>query len=305
MFGGMHTIGEFDRTALISGAASVSPMAFANTVINAPAGQTAIWHNLRGANSTVATGSISGVSAVGHGADLIRSGKSKAVVVGGVDEFSVESFRGFDLAGLLCSNGEYPECPVPFDERRNGFALGEGSSFLVLEEFTYAGARGARILAEVKGYASAFDPSQGKDSDQAVRTLVRTMHTAMTRSRVTQRDIDFISASGNGSKAEDSNELNALAAAFGGRAKELPVTAIKCAIAESLGGSGPTQVAVAIETLHHQVLPGIIGLQELAPTCPLQSLSSKTQTIKARNALINGVGLDGNCCSIVIAVSDS
>jgi 3-oxoacyl-[acyl-carrier-protein] synthase II len=305
MLGGAHTIGDFDRTALVSGAASVSPMAFANTVINAAAGQTAIWHNLRGANSTVATGSISGISAVGHGTDLIRCGRSKALVAGGVDEFSDESFRGFDLAGLLCSNGACHECPVPFDLRRNGFALGEGSGFLVLEELTYANARGARILAEVKGYASAFDSSQGKDPDQAVGTLVRTMHTAMNRAGVTQHDIDFISASGNGSVTQDSYELDALATVFGGRAKELPVTAIKSAIAEALGGSGPTQIAVAIETLHNQLLPGIIGLQELAPTCPLQSLSSKTQTIKAHSALINGVGLDGNCCSIVVAVFDA
>jgi 3-oxoacyl-[acyl-carrier-protein] synthase II len=304
MFGGMHTIGDFDRTSLVSGTASVSPMAFANTVINAPAGQTAIWHNLRGANSTVATGSISGISAVGHGTDMIRSGKSKALVAGGVDEFSVESFLGFDLAGLLCSNGARPECPVPFDQRRNGFALGEGSGFLVLEELAYASTRGVRILAEIKGYASAFDFSQGKDPDRAVRTLVHTMHTALTRSCIAECDIDFVSASGNGSIVQDSSELAALALVFGDRAKGLPVTAIKSATGEALGGSGPTQLAVAIETLHNQLLPGIIGLLELPAACPLKGISPKTQPIRARNALINGVGLDGNCCSIVIAMFD-
>src|SRR5258708_31622815 len=72
MLSGMHTIAEFDRTALTSGPASVSPMAFANTVINAAAGQAAIWHNLRGANSTVAAGSASGVCAVANAADVVR-----------------------------------------------------------------------------------------------------------------------------------------------------------------------------------------------------------------------------------------
>lgn len=80
MFAGMHNIGDFDRTAITSGPASVSPMAFANTVINAAAGQTAIWHNMRGPNTTVAAGSISGISAVGHGADLIRDmGQGRSV----------------------------------------------------------------------------------------------------------------------------------------------------------------------------------------------------------------------------------
>src|SRR6266851_8800556 len=96
MFGGMHTIAEFDRTALTFGPATVSPMAFANTVINAAAGQAAIWHNLRGVNSTVAAGSVSGIGAVAYGADLIRHGRSSALLAGGVDEFSLESFVGFD-----------------------------------------------------------------------------------------------------------------------------------------------------------------------------------------------------------------
>jgi 3-oxoacyl-[acyl-carrier-protein] synthase II len=304
MFGGMHTIGDFDRTAIVSGAASVSPMAFANTVINAAAGQTAIWHNLRGANSTVATGSTSGSSAVGHGTDLIQSGRSKAVLAGGADEFSVESFCGFGRAGLLCTNGACPELPVPFDRRRNGFALGEGAGFLALEELTYAVQRGAELLAEVKGYATAFDHLQGKDPDLAVRTLVRAIRKALDRSGIGPDEIDFVSASGNGSVVGDRYELGALALVFGDRARDLPVTAIKCGTGEALGASGPTQLAVAIETLNNKMLPGVIGLQDLPPACPLQRISAETQTINARTALVNGVGLDGNCCSIVIASLD-
>jgi 3-oxoacyl-[acyl-carrier-protein] synthase II len=300
MFGGMHTIGEFDRTALVSGVGSVSPMAFANTVINAAAGQTAIWHNLRGANSTVAAGSTSGISAVGHGADLIRCGRAQALLAGGVDEFSIESFCGFGRAGLLCTYGTRPELPIPFDHCRNGFALGEGAGFLALEELSYAKGRGATILAELKSYATAFDTSQGKDSDLAIDTLARAMRTALKRSSMTTQDIDFVSASGNGSILGDCYELSALALVFGERAKELPITAIKSGTGEALGASGPAQLAVAIETLNTGVLPGVVGLQELPPGCPLQGIRADTRKIKAGNALINGMGLDGHCCSIVI-----
>ncbi len=304
MFSGMHTIGDFDRTAITAGPASVSPMAFANTVISAAAGQTAIWHNLRGANSTVATGSTSGISAVGHAFDLIRRGNSRAVLAGGVDEFSVESFCGFGRAGLLCTNGTQPECPIPFDERRNGFALGEGAGFLALEEFAVAEERGARILAEIKSYATAFDCSQGNDPDMAVRTVTRTMRTAIERSGKTIRDIDFVSASANGSVARDSFELAALTSLFGDQVTNLPVTAIKSGTGEALAASGPLQLAMAIETLQTGKLPGVIGLRELPPASPLQGISASPRSIKARTALINGVGLDGNCCSIVIALVD-
>jgi 3-oxoacyl-[acyl-carrier-protein] synthase II len=302
MFGGMHTIGEFDRSALSSGPASVSPMVFANTVINAAAGQTAIWHNLRGANSTVATGSISGISAVGHATDLICHGGSKAVLAGGVDEFSIESFVGFSRAGLLCTDGASPELPIPFDQRRNGFALGEGAGFVVLEDLTYAMERGARVLGEVKGYATAFDHSQGKDPDLAVRTLVRAMRTALNRSSMSVHDVDFVSASANGSVVRDCYELTALAQVFGDRAKELPVTAVKSGTGEALGASGPTQLAVAIESLNNGCLPGVVGLQGLSPACPLEGIRAESRTINARSAMINGVGLDGNCCSLLIAL---
>jgi len=302
MFGGMHTIGDFDRTAILSGPATVSPMAFANTVINAAAGQTAIWHNLCGVNSTVATGSISGISAIGHGADLIRCGRSTAVLAGGVDEFSIESFSGFGHAGLLCANSSNLECPVPFDHRRNGFALGEGSGFLVLEELTYAMNRGATILAEVRGFATAFDCSQGKNEEIAVRTLTRAMRTALARSNLVPADIDLVSASANGSVARDDYELSALGNVFGNRAERLPVTAIKCGIGEAFGASGPAQVAIAIQTLHSGKLPGVTGLQEPPPACPTLTISAETQAVGTRRALINGLGLDGNCCSVVVAL---
>lgn len=302
MFGGMHTIAEFDRTAIISGPASVSPMTFANTVINAAAGQTAIWHHLRGANSTVATGSVSGISAIGHASDWITEGRSTVVFAGGADEVSIESFRGFARAGLLCADRDCGEVPVPFDQRRNGFALGEGAGFLVLEDLAHAERRDARAVAEIKGHGAAFDVSQGRDPNLTVRAIVRAIKTAIGRSGMTIDSIDFVSASANGSITGDCCELSALAAVFGERAREMPVTAIKSGTGETLGASGPLQVAVAIKTLNSGILPGIIGLAELPPACPLENVLARTRTITARTALINGVGLDGNCCSLVLAL---
>jgi 3-oxoacyl-[acyl-carrier-protein] synthase II len=300
MFGGMHTIADFDRTALVSGPASVSPMAFANTVINAAAGQTAIWHKLRGANSTVATGSTSGISAIGHAAEMIQRGKAAVALAGGVDEFSAESFLGFGCAGFLCTNDPHPETPVPFDARRNGFALGEGAGILVLENLEHAKDRGAEPLAELRGYASAFDPSRGRESTQTVNALARAMRIAIQRSGFGVDDVGFVSASANGSVLHDCYELLALWQTFGERAEHLPVTAIKSGIGETLGASGALQIGVAFQTLKTQEMPGIIGLDKLASGCPMQGILPNTRSIHAHSGLINGVGLDGNCCSLVI-----
>jgi len=304
MFGGMHTIGDFDRAALLSGPASVSPMAFANTVINAAAGQTAIWHKLRGSNTTVATGSTSGVSAVGHALELIQREKVAVVLAGGADECSFESFLGFSRAGLLCTNSSHAEMPIPFDDRRNGFALGEGAVILVLEDLDHASKRGAVPLAELRGYAAAFDVSQGKNPSQTVSALARSMRMAIDRSGLALDDIGFVSASANGSVLQDCCELSALCGVFGDRAERLPVTAIKCGTGETLGASGALQITVAIQTLKTQELPGIIGLEKLPPGCRMRGILPTTRRIKAHTGLINGVGMDGNCCSLVIVGLD-
>jgi len=304
MFGGMHTIGDFDRAALLSGPASVSPMAFANTVINAAAGQTAIWHKLRGPNSTVATGSTSGVSAVGHAVELVQRGKTAIALAGGADECSLESFLGFGRAGYLCTNGRQPEMPIPFDDRRNGFALGEGAGILVLEDLDHASKRGATPLAELRGYAAAFDASQGKNRSQTASALARSMRMAVYRSGLKPDDIGFVSASANGSVQHDCCELSALCEVFGNRAEQLPVTAIKCGTGETLGASGALQITVAIQTLKTQELPGIIGLEKLPSGCRMRGVLATARRIKARAGLINGVGMDGNCCSLVIVGLD-
>src|SRR5919107_1672316 len=102
MFCSVRTIAEFDRRALEAGPGYASPMDFANTVINAAAGQTAIMHGLRGVNTTVSADLTSGLQAVSYAADLIRSGRAEALLAGGAEELCFESFYGFDRAGLLC-----------------------------------------------------------------------------------------------------------------------------------------------------------------------------------------------------------
>src|SRR5215472_17768079 len=162
MFGSVHTISKFDRHALVQGPSYASPMSFANTVINAAAGQTAIWHRLRGVNSTIASGSSSGLQAIVYAAQLIAGGQGRALLAGGAEELCFESFLAFNRAGLLCgSNHESGDFPIPFDSRRNGFALGEGAALLMLEEAQSAASRGARVLGEIKGWGSAYDPSRG------------------------------------------------------------------------------------------------------------------------------------------------
>jgi 3-oxoacyl-[acyl-carrier-protein] synthase II len=284
MFSGLKTIAEFDRRGLTRGPSYVSPLDFANTVINAAAGQTAIWHDLRGVNSTVAASAASGLLAIGSAADLIRAGRADALLAGGAEELCFETLLSFSRAGLL--SGDEP--PRPWDARRRGFALAEGAALVLLEEAESAAARGARVLAEVKGQSTAFDRSRGADPERAARAVARAITTALADAGVRPEEVDALSAAANGSLQGDAAEAAGIAAALGPRAVAIPLSAIRGLTGEALAASGGFQVVDLLEAMADGRLPGVTGHEPSAE-------------VEVRLALVNAMGLDGQHISLVLA----
>src|SRR5579864_2167084 len=302
MFGAAHTIGQFDRSALTKGPGGVSPLDFPNTVMNAAAGQSAIWHGLTGVNSTITTGITAGLHAIGYGTELIRSGRANVIVAGGAEEFSLESVYGFQRAGMLCgSHGEAEPLPVPFHARRNGLAIGEGTAFVVLEERDFAEARGARILAVIRGHGTTQDASRGDDEKSSMAAIARSIRLALAEAEVAPDQIDCLSASASGSVWFDAREGCAAAQALGGAASRVPVTAIKSMLGETLGASGAMQLVDLVETMRQGVLPGIPHLSEVDAGLPLRMAGPENREVDARIGLVNSVGHYGSCCSVVVA----
>jgi 3-oxoacyl-[acyl-carrier-protein] synthase II len=302
MFCSVRTISEFDRRALEAGPAYASPMDFANTVINAAAGQTAILHDLRGVNTTVSTGVTSGLQAVAYATDLIRAGRARSLLAGGADELCFESFYGFDRAGMLCrSDGHDGHYAVPFDARRNGFTPGEGAALLMLEEAGAARERGARVLAEVCGTGSGYDCSRGRDERRGVESVAHAMRFALYEAMSRAYEVECLSASANGSPGGDRREARAVAEVFGDHARTMPATAIKAMLGETLGASGAMQVVAALETMRDGRLPGVPQLEEVEADCTLSLAGHARQGVDASNVLVNSVGFDGHCCSLLLA----
>ena len=261
-------------------------MDFANTVINAAAGQTAIWHNLRGINSTISSGSASGLAALCYATDLIRFAGQTAVLAGGAD-------------GMLHVSDD-STFPVPFHAQRTGFALGEAAGLLMLEEWEAAQARGARILAEVRGHGSVYD-SSGHEQTMAVRSIVRAMSDALNDAGILPGEVTCISASANGSVQADQDEASAIHSLFNGNSHAIPITAIKSMIGETLGSSGSLQAIDLVETIRSSVLPGIRGLEQQDPLLPELNFCYEQHEINKCCGLINSIGLDGNVYSLVIS----
>jgi 3-oxoacyl-[acyl-carrier-protein] synthase II len=305
MFCSVHTISEFDRRALEAGPAYASPMDFSNTVINAAAGQTAILQNLRGVNSTISTGTTSGLQAIAYATDLIRCGRACAILAGGADELCFESFYGFDRAGLLCRSdycaGDFP---IPFDARRNGLALGEGAALLMLEDAASARKRGARVLAEVSGHSSSYDCSRGRKDRDAVDAIAFTVRHALNDAFMLPHEIDCLSASANGSSVGDRHEAQGVFVGLNGQTHKLPVTAIKAMLGETLGASGPMQAVSLLETMRDGVLPGIPQLEKIEDDFPLEMVGQESHEIDVLSGLINSIGFDGHCCSLILTRCD-
>jgi 3-oxoacyl-[acyl-carrier-protein] synthase II len=299
MYCSLRTIAEFDRRAVQAGPSHASPLDFANSVINAAAGQAAIWHGLPGVNSTISAGAASGLMALSTAADLIRTGRSVALLAGGVEELCFESFVSFLHAGRLAGpDGR----AIPFDARRDGMALAEGAAILALEEAGEAARRGAPVLAEILGHGSAFDPTGG---ERAADTLARAVCLSLEDAGLGPADVDAVSSGANGGVEEDRQEAAGIAAALGERAGSVPVTAVKSMLGEALGASGALQAVAALGTLADGVLPGILGLGDVEEGFLLPGVSAVSRPVGARRILITISGYGGHGCALILGAAQS
>jgi 3-oxoacyl-[acyl-carrier-protein] synthase II len=298
MFCSVRTIGEFDRRGLQAGPQYVSPMDFSNTVLNAAAGQVAIWQRLTGVNSTVAAGAASGAQALGYAVELIRTGRADVLVAGGAEEICFESALGFARAGRLARpDGDRPGCGVPFDSRRTGAVLGEGAAFAVLEAEEIAVARGARIAGRLRGWANGYDPDALVSSVHESDVLAKTIEQALKDADVP--GVDVVSASASGHPILDRREAGAIAAAVG---TSTPVTAIKSVTGESLGAAGALQTVTALHAMRCRRLPGISGLSAVDPGMRL-NVDASTRPLAAERALVTATSHEGHAVALVLSLT--
>jgi 3-oxoacyl-[acyl-carrier-protein] synthase II len=298
MFCSVRTIGEFDRRALQAGPQYVSPLDFSNTVLNAAAGQVAIWQKLRGVNATIAAGATSGLHAIGYGSQLIERGRVDALVAGGAEEICYESFYGFRQAGRLAprsSDGGWHA--TPFDADRQGTLMGEGAAFLVLESEQAARARRAPVLGRIIGFGSAYDPLMEDRHSNRPGALATAIRRALADGGVEPHEIGLVSASASGSPVLDAWEAAGIAAAVG---HAVPVTAIKSMTGEALGASGALQVLAAVESLRSGRLPGVAGLAALDSNIALDVVPD-TRAVPVSRALVTSIAPEGNCCAMILA----
>lgn len=255
-----------------------------------------------GPSAVVSTGCTSGIDSVGYAVDLIREGSADVVVAGSSDApISPITVACFDAIKATTPREDDPErASRPFDASRNGFVLGEGAAFFVLEEFEHARRRGAHIYAEIAGYATrsnAFHMTglrpDGVEMAEAIRV-------ALDEARIDGDRIDYINAHGSGTKQNDRHETAAFKRSLGDHAHRVPVSSIKSMVGHSLGAIGSIEIAASVLAIEHDAVPPTANLHAPDPDCDLDYVPLTAREHRTDVVLTVGSGFGGFQSAMVL-----
>lgn len=298
--GGLGSIEHYHDVLKEKGPGRVSPFFIPMTIINLASGQVAIRVGAKGPNSCAVTACATGNHCIGDAYRLIQRNDADVMIAGGAEAaITPLGVAGFASAKALSfRNSEPTKASRPFDKDRDGFVLGEGAGVVVLEELEHARARGARIYAELIGYAMNSDAYHITAPPEEGEGAVRCMELALKNAGVTKTDIGYINAHGTSTMA-DAIETKAIKHVFGEQAYRIPVSSTKSMTGHLLGAAGGIEAVFSILALHHGILPPTINLDHPDPACDLDYVPNQARPAKIQVALSNSFGFGGvNACLI-------
>ena len=292
-------ISEFSKEAAEEGPQFVNPAGFPGTTINAPSSQVSIRFNIKGCNTTISTGYTAGLDSLKYALDFIKLGRLKAALVAGVEALSFQNFVGFYNLGFLAGiNGEELSCP--FDKRRNGIILGEGSCVLLVEDEEFARKRNAKIYARILSAENFFDAYRSGKYQPQAEGLKKVISRALKHSVKSKNRLDYISAAANSVIQQDRLETMAIKEDFQELAYKIPISSIKSMIGETLSAAALFQVASSIGAMVRDFIPPTINYSEPDPECDLDYIPNRARKTEVRSVLINNFGPGGNNAAAVI-----
>jgi minimal PKS ketosynthase (KS/KS alpha) len=256
-----------------------------------------------GPAAVVSSGCTSGLDSVGYACELIREGSVDVMITGGTDApISPITLACFDAIKATTPRRDDPgHASRPFDGTRDGFVLGEGAAMFVLEELHSARRRGARIYAEIVGYASRCNAYHMTGLRPDGRELAEAIAAAMAEAKLPGDDIDYINAHGSGTRQNDRHETAAFKRILGDHAYRIPVSSIKSMIGHSLGAIGSLEIAASALAIEHDVVPPTANLHTLDPECDLDYVPLTAREQRTDVVLTVGSGFGGFQSSMVLA----
>ncbi len=300
--GGTDVVEEQRLVLEEKGPKRVNPTSIPALLINMAGCFLAIQYDIRGPVNASVSACATGISGIGEGMRRIVWGDADVMLAGGteaaVTPLTVSAFGR--LTALSTRNDTPKKAITPFDLNRDGTVMGEGAGVVVLESLEHAQARGARILAEVKGYSLTSDAyhissprDDGSSSGQAMKN-------ALQEAGLTPQDVDYIAAHGTGTQMNDATETKAIKVAFGESAYDLAISSVKSMTGHTLGAAGAISAIAAVKAMHEGYIPPTINLETPDPVCDLDYVPNTPRQAEVNVAMANGFGFGGQNASIVL-----
>ncbi|HEY8150070.1 MAG TPA: beta-ketoacyl-[acyl-carrier-protein] synthase family protein [Vicinamibacteria bacterium] len=237
-----------------------------------------------------------GNHAIGCAFDHIADGAMDVVLAGGADSFSRTAFLGFMTLRALA-----PDHCRPFDRGREGMVVSEGAAILVLESLDHARRRGARVYAEVASYGLACDAYHITGPDPEARGAVAAIGRALEGARIDPARVDYVSAHGTGTPANDKSEAVAMHRVFGERGRRVPISSVKSMIGHTMGTAAAIEAAVCALAITRSAVPPTINYETPDPECDLDCVPNEARAMPVRVALSNSFAFGGNCSCLALS----
>jgi 3-oxoacyl-[acyl-carrier-protein] synthase II len=302
--GGLATLQENFRVLDARGPARVSPFTIPMAIGNMASGYVGIRHGLRGPNLCHVAACASGAQAIGESARLIERGDAELMLAGGSEaantSLGVAAFAA--MRALSTRNDEPQRASRPFDRDRDGFVMGEGAAVLVLESEEHALARGARIRAELSGYASTGDAFHIALPSEDGEGAARCMRLALADAGIEPARVGYLNAHATSTPAGDLSEARAIRAVFGRHVDRLPVSATKSMTGHLLGAAGALEALFCIRALETGLLPPTTNLEHPDPECALDHVANQARRARPEVALSNSFGFGGTNACLVLSL---
>jgi 3-oxoacyl-[acyl-carrier-protein] synthase II len=297
--GGLHAIEHYHSVLLEKGPKRITPFFIPMLIVNLAAGQVSIRAGAKGPNSAVATACATGSHSIGDAFKIIQRGDADAMIAGGTESVITPlGIGGFNAMKALSTRNDEPEkASRPFDINRDGFIMGEGAGIVILELLENALGRGAKIYAELIGYGMTADAYHITSPSPGGEGAARCMKMAIKDGGIDPLDVNYINAHGTSTKYGDELETHAVKTVFGEHAYKIAVSSTKSMTGHLLGAAGGVEAVITVLSVHNNIVPPTINLDNPDPECDLDYVPHKSREMNVEYGLSNSFGFGGtNAC---------
>jgi 3-oxoacyl-[acyl-carrier-protein] synthase II len=300
--GGIVTLENECKKLFEKGPGRVSPFLIPMMIPDMPAGRVSMEFGLKGPNFAVVSACASSAHSIGEAFVNIKAGIADVMVTGGTEAaIGQVAFSGFCNMGALSTRNAFPEkASSPFDKKRDGFVMGEGSAVVVLESLDHALARKAVIYGEMLGYGATGDAYHISAPDPSGTGAEASMRIALKNAGLAPSQVDYINAHGTSTDLNDKIETAAIKKVFGDAAAGVSISSTKSMTGHLLGAAGAVEFVASLMAIRDGIIPPTINYEDPDPECDLNYTPNRAVRKNVRYAISNSFGFGGHNACLVL-----